>query len=267
MSSIEDLKKGIIYYFSGTGNTLFAGEKIQDCLKKNGISAELKAIDKIDSVQSQGKYDFIIIGTPVYAFYPPKLVIDFVKSLPAVKGKPAILFCTCGGMPGMTLKYIRNLLKKKGYDVIYESSYMFPDNVNFLFGRNLEDEKEMSGKISLAKEKIGEDIKSILSCKRSYVKVNFATVIFSGVINFFFSKFALNNVKWIADNRCIFCGVCEMNCPTKNIVVKKDKRIVRFGKNCCFCTRCYNFCPVKAIQYKKLGKTEKFRRYDWFKDL
>lgn len=48
--------------------------------------------------------------------------------------------------------------------------------------------------------------------------------------------------------RCIFCRMCERNCPTKAIVVSKEKKEWQIDSlKCCACRRCVEVCPVKCL--------------------
>ena len=48
--------------------------------------------------------------------------------------------------------------------------------------------------------------------------------------------------------RCIFCGLCEKNCPTKALAVSRRKRDWQIDSlRCCQCRRCVKFCPVKCL--------------------
>lgn len=48
------------------------------------------------------------------------------------------------------------------------------------------------------------------------------------------------------DDSCISCGMCQKQCPKKNIsYVEKT-----YGSKCMLCTRCIHNCPVNAISYK-----------------
>ena len=64
-------------------------------------------------------------------------------------------------------------------------------------------------------------------------------------------------------NKCIACGLCEMNCPNNTISLetetitdtetgKKQKVLVNFRYNlgsCMFCQLCVNACPANAITF------------------
>lgn len=259
--------KGAIYYFSGTGNTAFVASEFQDNYKKKGISVDLFPIETIETVTSQGKYDFLMIGFPTYAFYPPQMVIDFVKKLPEVKDKPVILFGTAGGSAGASFVVLEKILKKKNYDVVSNFLYVMPDNVYFIFGKDTDKDEHIDLLITSTKEKIKQDFEIIMSGKSKFVKCGLGLRLMSSIVSFFFNIGQNQKKRWFWDKKeCVMCGLCAKVCPTKNITIKKEKGKVIFGNNCMFCTRCYNFCPKKAIHYKSINKTKNFKRYDRLKD-
>lgn len=64
------------------------------------------------------------------------------------------------------------------------------------------------------------------------------------------------------NNRCIACGLCQMNCPNGTIRLttemretedgKKKKVLVKYEYNlgsCMFCMLCVNACPHDAIRF------------------
>lgn len=48
--------------------------------------------------------------------------------------------------------------------------------------------------------------------------------------------------------RCIFCRMCERNCPTQALAVSKEKRDWQIDSlRCCYCRRCVEVCPVRCL--------------------
>ena len=48
--------------------------------------------------------------------------------------------------------------------------------------------------------------------------------------------------------KCIFCRLCERNCPTDAILVSKEKKEWQIDSlKCCTCRRCVEVCPVKCL--------------------
>ena len=48
--------------------------------------------------------------------------------------------------------------------------------------------------------------------------------------------------------KCIFCRLCEKNCPTNALTVTKEKNEWDIDSlKCCQCRRCVEVCPVKCL--------------------
>ncbi len=53
--------------------------------------------------------------------------------------------------------------------------------------------------------------------------------------------------------RCIFCRLCEKNCPTKALAVSKEKNEWEIDSlKCCLCRRCVEVCPVKCLSMENV---------------
>ena len=49
--------------------------------------------------------------------------------------------------------------------------------------------------------------------------------------------------------KCIFCRLCERNCPTDAIMVSKERKEWQIDSlKCCTCRRCVEVCPVKCLK-------------------
>lgn len=260
--------KGAIYYFSGTGNTAFVAGEFQENYKKANVSVDLFKIENTEIVSSQSKYDFLMIGFPVYASYPPDLVVNFVKKLPEVKDKPVILFATAGITTGISFNVLENILKNKNYNVISNFAYIMPDNAYFVFRKDTDKDEQIELSLNNTIGKINQDFDILISGKSKFKKANVFWSLFAPLTKFFFFKILQpkkNRFVWDRE-ACNYCGLCAKICPTKNITIKKEKGKVIFGNNCMFCTRCYHFCPQKAIHNKSINRTKKYRRYTRLKN-
>jgi flavodoxin len=75
-------------------------------------------IDPIDpDIIDALPYDLLVIGTPVWAWKPTPAANAAVAALKNGKGKPAILFATCGSQAGDTLDILAKALEAKGVTV------------------------------------------------------------------------------------------------------------------------------------------------------
>jgi flavodoxin len=82
-------KNVLIAEFSQTGSTIKVGDQIAIGLQSSGYEVSFHTINGT-TLPDLNDVDIIGIGTPVYAFRPPFLVMDFVNSLPDLKGKSFI---------------------------------------------------------------------------------------------------------------------------------------------------------------------------------
>lgn len=101
-----------VLYFSRSGNTKYVAEKISDSLNAKVLDINSCNISELK------QFDLLIVGTPVEGFRPSKEIIAFVKKIPFVEKKKAIVFCTYALWKARSLKSLGNDLKKKGYNII-----------------------------------------------------------------------------------------------------------------------------------------------------
>ncbi|HOM03138.1 MAG TPA: 4Fe-4S binding protein [Acetivibrio sp.] len=54
-----------------------------------------------------------------------------------------------------------------------------------------------------------------------------------------------------AEDKCIYCGLCQAVCPAKVIEVKKQEKELAFNeKDCIYCGKCVKVCPTSAWEGK-----------------
>ena len=89
------------------------------------------------------------------------------------------------------------------------------------------------------------------------VKEGAIGAVLSGPINVLFNKYYLKDDKFLVNDKCISCGLCEKKCPLGNVKMKDGKPL--WNGNCTHCMACICNCPTQAIEYGK--KSEGKRRY------
>ena len=203
---------------------------------------------------------------PIYAWGPPKLVMDFVEKLNIKVGPstlqpcsattgsgtlPYIYFaCTCGDQCGLTEKIFRKAIEQKGWSLSACFSLQMPETYIGMAGFKLDTEENARKKIAAtdatmarniprlkAKEQFSEMIKGSAAWLKSYV------------VNPGFSRMATDDSKYLSTDACIHCGKCVEVCPLKNITLEDG--CPKWNGNCTMCMSCYHHCPVNAIQYGK----------------
>lgn len=249
----------MIFYFSGTGNSLYAAKKIGEHNKERLISIA-SAMNSKDECYEYTLEDNEAIGFvyPVYSWAPPKMVLEFTQKLKFNNYKNNYIFTvvTCGGNIGNTVKVLDDSLKKKNLSLKSGFSVQMPGNY-MVFGDV--DTKEVEQKKLLSADKDLDRINKVIEERKECVyEVEKGAMpgVLTSIINPFFNKYGINTKKFYANDNCNGCGICESVCNCKTIKLQ-GKPI--WGDKCSQCLACVNLCPTKAIQYGK--GTEKKGRY------
>lgn len=121
----------MIFYFTGTGNSLEVAKIIAKHNDEKLISIASVIKDK-DSCVEYNLSENEIIGFvfPIYAWGPPKIVLDFIYKLKLNNYNSNYIFCsvTCGKNIGNTMKVVDNALRKKSLSLNSGFSIVMPNN-------------------------------------------------------------------------------------------------------------------------------------------
>lgn len=226
----------IIFYFTGTGNSLAVAKKIGNT---NAILISIPQV--IDSDIQTYKDDVIGVVFPVYSFRAPKMVRDFLEKVKLEAGY-LFLLCTYGTMAGPCLCYLRNQAKKHNYSFNYTNKICMLDNYLPLFETGKQIKK-------LPKKKIDEKLKKVIddidNRKNWHQRNSVSGRIIGKAVNMDFTK---SSEKYQVNDKCNLCGICQKVCLAKNIVIKEK---IEFNKHCEACFACLHLCPRNAIHHKK----------------
>jgi ferredoxin len=232
-----------VYYFSGTGNSLWSAKKIAQAL---GQPAELLNIgieaEKSDIVIEAEAVVFVF---PSYAYGLPVIVRRFVKN--AVFKTPYIAsFTTFGSSPGGTLGEMRRILKKKGAEKLFFGKIPAVENYLAMFGTPKPETVER--RVKMQEKATEEAARLILERRENRVCTvrpfsMFIAWLFSLGIKFFYKKYRVSD-------ECTGCGVCKKICPVSGITIKEGKPV--FSGKCEHCQGCVNICPMRAIQFGRV---------------
>ena len=83
---------------------------------------------------------------------------------------------------------------------------------------------------------------SVSGCANGYGKVQVNDI---GIL-------PIQEFKIIKD-KCILCGICQINCIEKALSINKEEKSIYLNENkCCYCGKCIKFCKVNAIKSKEI---------------
>ena len=241
----------MIYYFTGTGNSLHVAQQLAE--ETGEGLASIAEIMRGKPFPASGQ--IIGIVYPVFAWAPPKLVLDFVKKYASqLRGNYIFSVCTCGASCAASMTRLEKALGRP-----LDSAYNLIMPNNFMIGTDVDTAAAAEKKLEAVSAQLPAIAQAVKSRKGEVVGIKKGALqsLLSVVAEGVFNKFALSSThKFYAKDSCTVCNRCHEVCPTENI--KVDPKPL-WGKDCTLCFACINHCPVKSIQYGK--GTEKKGRY------
>jgi len=235
--------KTVIYYFTGTGNSLQVAKDIAEELGDTKLISIAKG--KIEKSDRTG------IVFPIHGWGVPLIVTNFLKKL--TPNNYTFAVATCSGCVAAALPKVKKLLKKKlssGFKLRMPNNYLVMGRVD-----KIENQEK---KFTQEKKRVKEICKAINEKKKIIETDLFlVNILLTGVINKLMQKIQKTADKnFIVTDKCNGCGTCAKVCPVNNIDF--DKR-PKWKHNCEGCFACLHWCPQEAIEFGK--KTVGKQRY------
>jgi len=240
----------MIFYFTGTGNSLYAAGSIAEALGDRLISIAGLMDGKKDVYRYEmGENELLGFVFPVYAWGPPKMVTDFIGKL-EILGKPYVFsLCTCGDNEGHASKVVKKALSKKGLTLDSAFSLRMPNN--FIMGFDVDSKEVAEKKLEDAALLLSEINKSISRREKGLYLTTPGRfpALKTGLVYPIFNRFSLSTRHFSVNDACTGCGICETVCPIHTIEINDGRPVWKTA--CTQCLGCLHRCPARAIQYGK----------------
>jgi ferredoxin len=248
-----------IYYFSGTGNSLWIAQKIQESLPDAElipITRDMPAELTAQSAENTQMPESIGIVFPVYMYKPPRIVLSFLQKMP--KSNYIYAVATCGNGPGKTLSLVKKILLKKGMTL--SAGYIVSLVSNFIALPKTKSDSRVEKAFKKAESKT-QSIALNVQKKASHFDKEMPAIIVSPLsllfLNPMYRRLPVLDKLFSVNSRCDGCGTCRDVCPVQNIKMQDAKPV--FLHECELCFACISWCPQKAINWTPLTKYR--RRY------
>ncbi|MDB9823277.1 hypothetical protein OAC89_06230 [Deltaproteobacteria bacterium] len=121
--------RGIVVYYSGTGNTAKVANAIYRGMK-SVIACDVAPVNKMKP-EDMGKYDVMALGSPNWFHREVANTKVFTHDMPRMEGKHCILFATHGGQPTVMFWSMSRNILKKGMKII-GWNYWYGTSINTL---------------------------------------------------------------------------------------------------------------------------------------
>jgi ferredoxin/flavodoxin len=237
--------KTIIYYFSGTGNSLKVAKDIAAGLK----DTELIQICKDNMGINNGESKKVGIVFPVYVSGMPLLVKEFIEKIQIQKDAYVFTVVTYGAAAGVSIAQVEKLLTNKKLKLSAAFKMKMPGNYQVMYPPFSDTKQKNCFKNE--EEKITGIVRSINNSEM--VKFNgIGESIMKTVGSMLYSSFKpyKKDKNFWTDEKCNGCGTCSKVCPANNI--KMNEGAPQWQNKCEQCVACMQWCPQKSIQYKKV---------------
>jgi ferredoxin len=245
--------KTVIYYYTGTGNSLWTARLLAAELDDAEVQPMVRVIR--DGVAPEA--DVVGMVFPVHSWGVPSLVIQFLK---VIRENPARYYFACAvnaGQVSRTLVQLQKLMLSyglslsAGFDIALPSNYIPWGGPGSAANRqelyDVADRKVRQAAAYVSREESGLVERGPL----------WQRIVFSAVYKMSFSAMPRMDRSFWVDEKCNACAVCASVCPVGNIVMEAERPT--WQHHCEQCLACLQWCPREAIQYGK--KTAAYERY------
>jgi ferredoxin len=237
-----------LYWFSGSGNTLFIAKTIAECLGGLNYHVRLVPLEKVDPASIEVSNVAIGLVVPVAGQGTFPIVWEFVENLPDADGTEIFLVDTMGMYSGGILGPMKKILKKKGYVTKAAIELLMP---NTFQKRKVNAENDRK-RVERAVEKVKTFCQRLDEGKGAW----FDIPLYSDFLSIMYRKRSLVR-KWVGlfpitrDASCSKCGLCVRLCPEHCITQDAEGNLLTDATRCTLCQRCFEYCPQNAITIGK----------------
>jgi ferredoxin len=242
----------ILYFYSGTGNSLWTAKKLS-ALLENSTLIPIAASSANKTVSFHAENIGLIFPVHIWGVPPP--VVNFLDRMEVDSSAYCFAVAVNAGQVAATLVQLKDLLKKKNLKLSAGFSLCLPSN--YIPWSGAPSVKKQQKLFERALVKIN-NIASVVKSRKDIppeVGPYWQNVLFSMVYKKTIAKVPQMDKPFWADGKCSACGICTKICPAKNIEIMEGKPL--WLHRCEQCFACIQWCPEEAIQYGRLTANKK----------
>ena len=274
---------GVIYYFSGTGNSLYVAKLLSDDLNFSyrSMSKSMNGEVTFEPI------DQIVLVFPMYNHSFPLIVKEFLMMLSERMSLSQLHFsavCTYGNDLGITLIQLDKLLQELGADLSLGYGIKMPYNYvqptgfrmrGFLDSFKTKEYSDLE--IQEANEQARSRVRALVPLirDRGFTEPEANSVLIESLVDRLGLQNTVQKKVWAkvagtfttkdesfydmvkhmdegfsVNEKCIRCGICSSVCPVHNITNENDGKPA-FNHDCEQCFACVAWCPAQAIDFRK----------------
>ena len=239
-----------LYYYSGTGNSLWAARQLAARLEGDTELIPLRA----DSTLPDNPADRTGLVFPVHMWGLPRRVVEFVSGYNGRSDGYRFAVAVNAGQVAASLLQLQKLLQQK--DMTLQAGFGLLTPSNYILWNGAQPEAKQQELFAQAERKL-DRIASIVGERKSLPVEQgpwWQNPFLSFAYRFAFPKVAAMDKEFWTETSCNGCGLCTRVCPAGNILLEAGRPV--WQRRCEQCLACIQWCPQQAVQYgqKTAGK-------------
>ena len=195
----------MIFYFTGTGNSLYAAQKLAD-------EGE-KIVSIVDALRSKAYHYTLNEGEklgfvfPVYFYTVSDPVLELVRKLTVENAGFVYAVIPCGASIGAAGGLLKSELKKRGLELQRVDALVVPDGALIFY--DIDSPDKMEKQLEAATKELASIKQAIDRGEGNSIKGRPVM----GRVNLAAYHACMSTRAFYADEKCIGCGKCASICP------------------------------------------------------
>ena len=258
------MKNTEIYYFSGSGNSLYIAKEIQQRIPGSILIPMVSLLNQ-DTIKTNGETVGFVF--PIHLMTFPIPVTDFFSKVDVHSADYLFAVTTLTGTPHFVEISIDNALKKQDkqldayFQIVMPSASpvsTMPVDLSDWFGGWPPKEEIVDQKNSDAQKKLDLIQKTIVSKEQNAKddSPGFLRRSLKRLTSILMAPLSSTNMNttmhFYVDSSCTGCGICEKVCPSQRITMVNGKPVWQETVPCYLCQGCFAYCPSQSILVEKI---------------
>jgi len=244
--------KTVIFYYSGTGNSLWSARLLAEKLG----DAKLKPMKGADALAA-GDAEAVGFVFPVHVWGIPFPVMTFIEKLSLRPRVYLFALAVNAGQVSRALVQLGGLLDGRGLKLAAGYSIVLPSN--YIPWGGAAPAERQKARFASARAKLHAAAAGIANRESGPIEKGplWQRIVFTAIYQMTLKQVHKMDKDFWCDDKCNSCEICVRICPAGNIEMKKGKPA--WKHNCEQCLACIQWCPQESIQFGK--KTPAYERY------